>query len=502
MKPTTDYRIPTADYCPSPMSITVSDLRAIEAFEGLTDEALVWLADHFEEVWLEPDDILTPFGKPAEWMFATFEGFIRAVMRDSAGREGNVFAFEPGDVTGMLPHSRMTTWPADARAMVRTRIGRLHVSHFPEMLQRFPEIEERLTHVLIDRTRNTARMQLQQEKLASLGTMAAGLAHELNNPASAARRAAQSLRNTLRSFDSHATAMLARVMFREPPAGDEDPFQPIYDIARGPQPKLDALERGAREDELADWLEEMGVPEPWDAAADLVTVGFTRQTLEEFSQRIVPEHVRHYLSWTASEVAMRLLAEELVESTLRISDLVAAMKSYSFMDQANEKQLVDIHQGIESTLTILGYKLKHRSLEIVREFEEIPPVPALGGELNQVWTNLLDNAIAAVPDEGGRITIRTCFDEAADRVEVNILDNGPGIPPELQDRIFDPFFTTKGVGEGTGLGLDIVYRIVTTRHGGTVYCSSMPGETLFRVRLPVKGSGGAFSSSDTETSSD
>jgi signal transduction histidine kinase len=207
--------------------------------------------------------------------------------------------------------------------------------------------------------------------------------------------------------------------------------------------------------------------------------------LEAFAESLIDEHVVNFLNWLPRDVEMRLLAEELAESTLRISDLVSAMKSYSFMDQANEKQAVDLHLGLDNTLTILGHKLKYRQIAIIKDYGDVPPVSAHGGELNQVWTNLLDNAIAAVPEQGGRIQIQTCYEAPTRRVQIDIIDNGAGIPPEVQARIFEPFFTTKGAGGGTGLGLDIAHRIVAGRHGGTIYASSVPGETRFQVRLPV-----------------
>ena len=463
--------------------ITVADLRTVPLFEDLDDEALAWLSEHCEEVRLGAGDVLTRVGSPAEWLFITLAGHIRGVFREG-GREAGGFLFKPGDVGGMLPHSRLTHFPAESRAAEPSRVGRLHVRHFPEMLRRFPVLDTRLAHLMIDRTRAYTRDQLQQEKLVSLGTMAAGLAHELNNPAAAARRTAQHLRETLQAFDEHASAMLRTMMFKEPD-GDGDPFQPVYDVIGSKPPALDPITRSEREDELADWLEERGAGDPWEAAPVLVSVGFTRAMLEAFAEALVEEHVVDFLNWLPRDVEMRLLADELALSTMRISDLVSAMKAYSFMDQAHEKQPVDLHRGLDNTLTILGHKLKHRQIEIVKQYGDVPPVPAHGGELNQVWTNLLDNAIAAVPEQGGRIQIKTCYDAPTGQVQVDIIDNGSGIPPEVQERIFEPFFTTKGPGEGTGLGLDIVYRIVTAHHGGTIAAASVPGETCFQVRLPV-----------------
>lgn len=463
--------------------ITVDDLKTIPLLEDLGDEALTWLAEHCEEIHLDTGEVLSTAGSPAEWLFIILHGHLRAVIKEES-REVNVLTFDAGDIGGMLPRSRMTRFPADMHAAEPSRVGRLHLRHFAEMQRRIPMLDARLAHLMIDRTRATARAQLQQEKLASLGTMAAGLAHELNNPASAARRAAQRLRETLQAFDRHASAMLRTMLFKTP-VPDGDPFQPIYDVLARKPPALDPLSQSEREDALADWLDEQGAENPWEAASALVAAGFTQPMLEAFAETLVDAHVVDFLNWLPRDVEMRLLADELAESTLRISDLVTAMKSYSFMDQANDKQPVDLHQGIDNTLTILGHKLRRRQIEVVKAYGDVPPVPAHGGELNQVWTNLLDNAIAAVPEPGGRIQIETRYDEPAGCVQVDIIDNGTGIAPAIQARIFEPFFTTKGAGEGTGLGLDIVYRIVNGRHNGSVDVSSEPGNTCFQVRLPM-----------------
>ncbi len=463
--------------------IVPDDLRIIHIFRDLTDEQLGWLADHFVEATYAPGEAVSEKGDPADWLVAVLDGHIQAIIQET-GRETAFFTSETGDVGGMLPHSRMTHFPATTRALASTRLGRLHRRHFPEMLQRIPVLDERLTHLMIDRARDGIQARLHREKLTSLGTMSAGLAHELNNPASAAKRAAQNLRDTLQVFDEHASAMLSRVMFKQPDA-DGDPFQPVYDVLDEHGVDLDPITQGEREDDLADWLEDQGVEESWEIAATLVSVGFTRAFFETFTERLVPEQVINFLNWLPKDVEMRLLTYELAESTSRISDLVAAMKSYSYMDQATVMETVDLHKGLDDTLIILKHKLKKKHIEIARDYGEIPHVLAFGGELNQVWTNLLDNAVAAVP-EAGRITVRTRFDRGSNMVYVAIIDNGSGIPVDIQARIFEPFFTTKKAGEGTGLGLDIAYRIVTKHHKGAMLVSSEPGHTEFQVRLPVE----------------
>lgn len=465
--------------------ITREDLRTIHTFEDLDEAELDWLAEHFEEQVFSADELIYRKGDPADWMIVMFEGEVLGTVEEN-GRELAAFTFERGTTNGLLPGSRMKAFRGPVRATKPSRAARLHKQHFPEMLERIPVLRERLTHMLSDRVREGTKAQLQNAKLASLGTMAAGLAHELNNPASAAKRAAQNLCDTLQVFDELASKMLRQMLFKAPSPDGEDPFQPIYDITERGAEDLDPVTQGEREDDLADWLEEQGVETPWEDAATLVASGFTRDLLASFAERLKPEHVGAFLAWMAQDMEMRQLCNELAESTERISSLVGAMKSYSYMDQANDKQPLDLHKGIDDTLTILKHKLKAKNIQVTRAYEDLPPIKGYGGELNQVWTNLLDNAIDAV-EEGGQISVETRHDAVANVVQVDVIDNGVGIPEEIQSRIFDPFYTTKGPGSGTGLGLDIAYRIVTRRHAGTIRVHSVPGHTRFAVRIPVEG---------------
>ena len=463
--------------------ITNDDLRRIKIFEDLSEEHLSWLAARFEEVVLEPNEPFTEAGAKAEWMFVLIEGRIQFVSSDPRLGRG-VFNVQAGSVTGMLPNSRMTHFTAGSFAAEPSRVGKLHIDHFPDMLVAIPVLEQRLAHVMLDRTRSTASLRVQQEKLAALGTMAAGLAHELNNPASAAKRDAQKLCDTLQAFDMHASSMLSKVMFKEL-NGDADPFQPIYEVILGDPPVLDTLTQSEMEDDLSDWLEEHNIEEPWDVAATLVTAGLTRDILTDFVPLLVPEHVGNFLNWLARDVEMRALSNALAISTERISSLVTAMKSYSYMDQATDKSLTDVHKGIEDTLIVMGHKFRSKKVTVQKNFGDVPKFNAYGNELNQVWTNLLDNAVDAVPEKNGVIAIDTRYDAGEKCVHVDVTDNGHGIPEEKQSRIFEPFFTTKEAGKGTGLGLDITYRIVTGRHGGTLLVESEPGSTRFKVRLPI-----------------
>lgn len=462
---------------------TKEELLSISVFEDLDETALKWLQQHMDVLELAPGDPLTKPGDAADWLFVLFTGRIRFESRQDNGSLA-VFVAEAGEVSGMLPHSRMTVFQAGSVAVLPSRIGRLHVQHFPDLLTSIPVLEGRLAHIMLDRTRASTQAQVQQEKLAGLGTMAAGLAHELNNPASAAKRAAHQLCETLQQFDELASSMLRTVMFKEPEQ-EGDPFQPVYEIILSEPPQLDTLTAGEREDELADWLENQGISDAWNAAATLTGTGFTRDFLVEFSKKLRDGQTPAFLKWLAHDVALRELSQNLALSTTRISDIVQAMKAYSYMDKANEKTEVDIHEGINNTLTILNYKVRQDAVTVVRDFGDLPRIQAYGGELNQVWTNLIDNALGAVPDQGGRISISTRYEPALSRIHVEITDNGPGIPEAIQHRIFDPFFTTKEPGEGTGLGLNISHRIVTNRHEGSLTVDSKPGQTSFQVRLPT-----------------
>ena len=278
--------------------------------------------------------------------------------------------------------------------------------------------------------------------------------------------------------------MLAKVMFRQEIAA-ENAFQPVIDILENDPPELDPMMQGDREDELAEWLEAHAVEEPWNVAANLVAVGFTREFFVDFTQTLKPEYIADFLQWLPMDIEMRVLSEELSISTERISSLVGSMKSYSYMDQANEKSPTDINKGIVDTIRVLEHKLVKKAVQLKKQLGDIPRFEAYGGELNQVWTNLIDNAVDAVPETGGEITIETAYDATAKCVEINVTDNGHGISEEHLSRIFEPFFTTKEAGSGTGLGLDITYRIITARHGGTINVKSQPGATRFRIQLPA-----------------
>jgi signal transduction histidine kinase len=463
----------------SPQETPADALRKIDIFSDLSDEQLQWFVSSSNEIKLSPGDVIIREGDPADALFVLLEGEIRG-RRENGGTDAPGFVARSGQVTGLLPFSRLTRFPMTARATVPTWGLRLHKDHFQEMLQRIPELLARLIGVMADRIREYSRAEQQRDKLSALGKLSAGLAHELNNPASAAVRAAeglrecmQELRKTNRLLDDDSLSCVERSAVAS--------FEEKLLDQLGSKPALDALEQSDIEQELATWLERRNVANASRLASGLVEAGVDRPTLEKLGEQFPGAVLSRVLARIVSSLGAERLTREIEASAGRISELVRAIKEYTYMDQAPEQE-VDVHRGIESTLTMLKFRLK-RGVEVKRDFDpSVPRIFARGSELNQVWTNLIDNAIDAMGGKG-ELVIRTARE--LDFVLVEIIDNGPGIPDAVKPHLFEPFFTTKGVGEGTGIGLDTVYRIVRA-HRGEVAFESRPGRTSFQVRLPLR----------------
>ncbi|MFZ0865350.1 MAG: ATP-binding protein [Candidatus Sulfotelmatobacter sp.] len=454
-----------------------SQLRRVPVFADLPDDQLDWFLSQSQEMNIKAGDVYSRQGDPADAMFVILEG--SGQWRGERGGETFVFELEPGDVTGVLPFSRMTHFTVSGRAMTDGLALRFSKSQFPELIQKMPVLTQRLVGLMSDRIRETTRLEQQRDRLASLGKLSAGLAHELNNPASAAKRAASQLRETLKKIRD-ASLELGRRDLSAAQKSEIEKLEISFTVPDVVPP--DPLTISDLEDQIDSLLRSHGQNDLWMLAAGLARRNIKPETVESLFAILDSDTARAALVRIAASVEIASLVHEIESSASRISDLVGAIKEYTHMDQAPVLN-VDVVKGLETTLTILNHKLK-QGVAVQRDYKGVPLlVNSFGSELNQVWTNIIDNAIDAMHGKG-ELHVRTYSDDGCAVVE--ITDNGPGIPEEVQPHIFEPFFTTKGVGEGTGLGLDTVQRIVK-KHRGTIQVTSKPGETRFQVWLPLAG---------------
>jgi signal transduction histidine kinase len=460
------------------MSFTTDELGSVAILQGLPVSHLAWFAEHGDQIQLAHGEHMFECGQSADYMFIVVSGTIEGYEQVS-GEDLLVATTQAGQVTGMLPYSRMTHYPRYTVAVEASQVLRVRTRDFPEMLAVSHEMGQRLVAEMADRVRGDVRLEQQQEKMAALGRLSAGLAHELNNPAAAVRRSAAALADEL----SGVAALVSDLMRHDVEEVHVDAIDHLRQVARErTEGDVSPLARSRFEEGLGMWLEERAVPKAWDLAGTFADAGVTVEDLEGFGARVPKALHADALGWVAFGLSVERIVSEIASSAERISELVASVKVYSHMDRSPEHRPTDVREGLDNTLTLLSHKLKQKEIRVVREYQDdVPMIPANAGELNQVWTNLLDNAIDAVED-GGEVRLEVRGNEAC--LAVNIVDNGHGISEDVRARIFEPFFTTKRVGEGTGLGLDIAMRIVKTHRGGLTV-ESKPGKTVARVRLPV-----------------
>ncbi|HKR11454.1 MAG TPA: ATP-binding protein [Pyrinomonadaceae bacterium] len=460
----------------------VEALRRVHVFADLPDDQLEWFAANAEDRRYKVNDVMFRKDDPPDAMVVYLEGEVHAYWDETdhdivyIGRAGE----QSTEVSGMLPFSRMTSFQVTGRAVTDVRLLWFPVTLFPEMLQRMPVLVQRLVGIMSDRVRESATLDQQQDKLMALGKLSAGLAHELNNPAAGATRAADDMIDTLKELRAADMRLCSHELSTQQQAAI-DAFESSAIDRTATAGQLNSLDQSDREDAVSEWLEAQGVEEAWKLSANLVEAGIDAAALDQLLGEIPPTALVDVLARVNCQLAAAKLASEIKTSTGRISELVKAIKEYSYMDQASVQDL-DVHKGLENTLLILKYKLRKKDIAVTRDYaESLPHIKAYGSELNQVWTNLIVNAVDAM-SQGGTLKVRTKR-EPTD-ILIEIRDNGAGIPASARSRIFEPFFTTKAVGEGTGLGLDTVARIVR-KHRGNVRFESKPGDTCFQVRLPI-----------------
>ncbi|MEA2150492.1 MAG: hypothetical protein QOD69_2322 [Solirubrobacteraceae bacterium] len=459
--------------------LALAELRRVDLFDGIDDEQLAeWLAvAQLREV--APGELIVEEQDHVPGLILLLEGTALTQLASRGTPEPLGRQVAP---TWIGAISVLTEDPLPVRISAETpcRLAIIASAEFLRLVFTQQAVHQTVIRQIAPVMQRLGGIEQNRERLASLGTMAAGLAHELNNPAAAARRAAGQLAEEVGIVQSTLVKFVRSGVER----ADAEKLVELQEeaIARAASATaLDTLDAADAEDELRERLEELGVPEPWRLVEPLASAGLDQAWLD----RVVAHAGKATpaaLHWVAATLTIGRVSGELCESTDRISALVGAVKSYAYMDRGGLVE-VDLHEGLETTLTVLGHKLKHTAIKVVRDYDrDLPPMTVRGSELNQVWTNLLDNAIGALGEQG-TITVRTLTEDNCAIVE--ITDDGPGVPADVRDRIFDPFFTTKDVGLGTGLGLATARRIVVDRHDGSLAVESEPGRTTFRVRLPI-----------------
>ena len=466
---------------PTPLPEIIAALRTITPLEGLSEEEFTWIATRGSERVGEDRAIVFHENEPACNMNFILRGEVQVRRHNSSTTP--LFIGRAGSMTGKLPFSRMKNYGGEGYAVGPVWAIDVHESLFPEMLRAIPSMAQRCVSALLDRVREVTRIEQQMEKLSALGKLAANLAHELNNPASAAQRSAASLFGELRQYGDQKYRLGGLCLTDEETAryrgwveSARNRMAAYSSLPLAPQSPLATVDR---EEVLLRWLNAHNVPEPWKIAPALAETNLPIDLLDELAEVTTAEVLPIAVATVASSLRVERMAETVVDSTVRIFDLISAIKDYSYMDQA-PIQDVDLAQGLENTLVMFNSRLKNVAVE--RNFDpELGPVSAYGSELNQVWTALIENALEAMNDHG---TLRLSTRLSGQLALVEVWNSGPGIDPGVRSRIFEPFFTTKAPGRGLGLGLDTVQRIVT-KHSGFVTVESKPGATCFQIRLPL-----------------
>lgn len=454
-------------------------LQNIEAFQNLDSNDMAWLASNSKVLSFEKDEFFFKPSDPADNLYIVLQGSFN-VYFEREGRRNNVGELKVNDITGLLPYSRMKEARASAEALESSKVLALHRDKFNEMICEHHQLTSAFVHIMTDRTRNFTTIQQQNEKLASLGKLSAGLAHELNNPSAAVVRSSEALKQHLQSTPEK----FKMVMEIDVTTEQVDTVNKVLfgRMEKAASQKLTLMEKTALEDDLADWMDEKDIEESMEWAEVLAEYGFLDEDLDEINTVVPDENLRAVIGWITSNIITDKMVDEIADASQRISELIGSIKSYTHMDKAQDKQDTDLHKGLQSTVTMLGHKQRSNKVSIVEDFGDIPLVQGYPGEVNQVFTNIIDNALDAMAESGGTLTLKTEMNENFVLVKIN--DTGSGIPEDVVQKIFDPFFTTKAMGQGTGMGLDLVMKIMKSHHRGDVKVDSKPGDTTFTLCFP------------------
>lgn len=463
--------------------ITVNDLLAIEVFKDVPENQLQWMIDRSSHYELQEGDLMSRPGEPLSGTHVIFTGRVE-LYRVQNNTKHIIAELTPGTVTGILPFSRGKIGIAYGVCLANTQIMTFPKELLRDLVTAHYELTQALVIVMTSRVREFTELEQQNEKMMALGKLSAGLAHELNNPAAAIVRSSASLKeHLLMQPDAFKSLLSIHLSHEEIDLINEKMLRLLNNTNR---PVLSMMKRSEKEDDILDWLDSNNIVGCDDIADNLVEFGVEQDDLEELKSKINHDDLSPVLTWINNSLTTERMVADIEEASKRIAQLVGSVKSFTHMDRGGEREFVDIHVGIRNTLIMLNYKLKKSNIKVSEDFDlSLPPVKAMVGELNQVWTNLIDNAIDALESTANpELTMITRRDK--EFVKVSICDNGPGVPEDIRTKIFDPFFTTKSVGKGTGLGLDVVTRIVRQHHG-TVTLQSEPGRTEFVVCFPFNG---------------
>ena len=459
----------------------LNELKLVPEFKSVPEAQLKWLAEKGYLRTFTGDTKIFAKGDDIDGLSIVFRGGVNLKFVQ-AGNQRDMGTYEPREILGRLPYSRMKIAGGEGIAVGETILFTLHRDLFPELVGKCYDITEVLVHNMTDRVRDFTKQQQQNDKMMALGKLSAGLAHELNNPSAAVVRSASELKRLLSNVPDNFKAV---IKIRVSDENVDKLNELVYlKIAASVGVELSLKEKTAIEDEIADWMENLDIQDAYEMTETFAEFGMSKSDLENIKSWSRPEDIRPILGWVNQVFNTEKLINDIEEAAKRINVLVGSVKGYTHMDQAPEKQPADIHLGIRNTLTMLMHKIKKNGVTLVKSLQpDLPMAKIYVSEMNQVWTNIIDNALDAMegrPDSKLEIITK----KEREFIIVKIIDTGPGIPQDIQSKIFDPFFTTKPVGKGTGLGLEVVQQIIS-QHNGKVTVTSEPGRTEFEICFPV-----------------